>query len=175
MRSGVGLAQLIAQIKSSHSQLVGDASGAVVLGAEALRRLQQQLGDAAGHVGEDEVGQVVVGAAQPAGQDPQQVLGGRSTTARRLFRPAGAVFRVADPHRLVIEADPAAAGEFGECRVDRDAPTNCAISSCVQCAIQNVGGQPRPTREPATCAVRHSAFMPGRRQMYGRTPICGSR
>jgi hypothetical protein len=41
MRSGVGLAQLIAQIKSSHSQLVGDASGAVVLGAEALRRLQQ--------------------------------------------------------------------------------------------------------------------------------------
>jgi hypothetical protein len=47
MRSGVGLAQLIAQIKSSHSQLVGDASGAVVLGAEALRKLQQ-LGAAAG-------------------------------------------------------------------------------------------------------------------------------
>ncbi len=38
-------------------------------------QLQQQLGDAAGHVGEDQVGQVVVGAAQPAGQHPQQLLG----------------------------------------------------------------------------------------------------
>jgi hypothetical protein len=35
-----------------------------------LRKLQQQLGDAAGHVGEDQVGQVVVGAAQPAWPAP---------------------------------------------------------------------------------------------------------
>ena len=56
-------------------QLVGDAQGAVVLGAEALRKLQQQLGDAAGPVGEEQVGQVVVGSAQPTGQDPQQLLG----------------------------------------------------------------------------------------------------
>jgi hypothetical protein len=33
------------------------------------------LANAAGHVGEDQVGQGVVGAAQPAGQDPQQLLG----------------------------------------------------------------------------------------------------
>ena len=44
---------------------------------------------------------------------------GQAGAACRLFRPAGEAFRVADPHRLGVEADPAAVGEFGECFVDR--------------------------------------------------------
>ncbi len=44
-------------------------------GAEALGQLEQRLGDPAGHVGEDQVGQGVVGAPQPPGQDPEQLLG----------------------------------------------------------------------------------------------------
>ena len=39
---------------------------AVVLAAEALREAQQLLGDPTYHVGEDQVAQIVVGAAQPS-------------------------------------------------------------------------------------------------------------
>ena len=56
-------------------QVVGDAEVRAFLGAEAVGQLQQRLGHAAGDVGEDEVGQRVVGAAQAAGQHAQQ-LGG---------------------------------------------------------------------------------------------------
>src|SRR5271163_483186 len=55
-------------------QVVGDAQRAAFLGAEALRELQQLLGDPAGNVGEDQISQVVVGAPKPAGQHPQQLL-----------------------------------------------------------------------------------------------------
>jgi hypothetical protein len=44
-------------------QVVRDAHAAVFLGTEALRQLQQQLTDAAGHVGEDVVGQIEVSTA----------------------------------------------------------------------------------------------------------------
>ena len=57
------------------SQVVRHPHRAALLGTEALRELQQLLGDPTGHVGEDEVGEVVVGAAQPAGQHAQQLLG----------------------------------------------------------------------------------------------------
>jgi hypothetical protein len=56
-------------------QVVGDAQRAALLSAEALGQLQQLLGHASGDVGEDEVGEVVVGAAQAAGQHAQQLLG----------------------------------------------------------------------------------------------------
>ena len=56
-------------------QVVGDPHRATFLGAETLGQLQQLLGHPARHVGEDEVGQVVVGAAQPSGQDSQQLFG----------------------------------------------------------------------------------------------------
>jgi hypothetical protein len=55
-------------------QIVGHAHGAVVLGAEPLRQLQELLGDAAGHVGEDQIGQIVVGTTESAGQHSQQLL-----------------------------------------------------------------------------------------------------
>ena len=56
-------------------QVVGDPHGATLLGAEPLGQLQQLLGHPAGHVGEDEIGQIVVGAPQPSGQHAQQLLG----------------------------------------------------------------------------------------------------
>ena len=56
-------------------QVVRHTQRVALLGAEPLRQLQQLLGDPAGHVGEHQVGQVVVGATQPAGQHSQQLLG----------------------------------------------------------------------------------------------------
>ena len=56
-------------------QVVGDPHRPTLLSAEALRQLQQLLRDPAGDVGENQVGQVVVGPAQPACQHPQQLLG----------------------------------------------------------------------------------------------------
>ena len=43
----------------------------------------------------------------------------QTEAVRRLFRPAGEAFRIADPHRLGIEPDPAAVGEFSERFVHR--------------------------------------------------------
>jgi hypothetical protein len=40
-----------------------------------LPERQQLLGDPSGHVGQDQIGQIVVGAALPAGQHPQQLRG----------------------------------------------------------------------------------------------------
>ena len=56
-------------------QIVGHAQRATFLRPEPLCQLQQLLGHPARHVGEDQVGEVVVGASQPAGQHPQQLLG----------------------------------------------------------------------------------------------------
>ena len=61
------------------SQVVSHPHRAALLGAEPLSELQQLLGDPARHVGEDEVGEIVVGAAQPAGQHAQQLLGDLGT------------------------------------------------------------------------------------------------
>jgi hypothetical protein len=47
---------------------VGNPEATALLGAEALRERQQLLGHPPRHVGQDQIGQVVVGAAQPAGQ-----------------------------------------------------------------------------------------------------------
>ena len=63
------LRQLLLREVVVHPQAVA------LLGAEALGQAEQRLGDAAGHVGEDEVGQRVVRAPQPAGQHAQQLLG----------------------------------------------------------------------------------------------------
>ena len=49
-------------------QVVGDPHRAAFLRAEALGELQQLLGHPAGHVSEDEVGEIVVGAAQASGK-----------------------------------------------------------------------------------------------------------
>ena len=43
-------------------------------GAEAVSQIQEGLGDAAGHVGEDEVGERFVGAAQALCEGAQHVL-----------------------------------------------------------------------------------------------------
>jgi hypothetical protein len=43
--------------------------------AEAVGQVEQRLGDPAGHVGEDEVGEVLVGAAQARGERGEQGLG----------------------------------------------------------------------------------------------------
>jgi hypothetical protein len=55
-------------------QVVRDSHRVTLLGAESLRQLQQLLGHPAGHVGGDQIGQIVVGATQPAGQDSKQLL-----------------------------------------------------------------------------------------------------
>ena len=56
-------------------QVVRHAQRPALLGAEPLSELQELFGDPAGHIGEDQVGEVVVGAAQTAGQHAQQLLG----------------------------------------------------------------------------------------------------
>ncbi len=50
------------------------AEGAALLNTEAVSQLQQSLGNAARNVGEDEVREVSVGAAQAAGQNAQELL-----------------------------------------------------------------------------------------------------
>ena len=44
-------------------EVVGHPHGAALLGAEALGELQQLLGYPTGHIGENQIGQVVVGPA----------------------------------------------------------------------------------------------------------------
>jgi hypothetical protein len=56
-------------------EVVGDPQQTGLLRPEALRELQQRLGHAARDVGEDQVREQVVGAAQPARDHPQQLLG----------------------------------------------------------------------------------------------------
>src|SRR5262249_21449214 len=56
-------------------EVVGDPQVAAVHRAEPVGELQQLLRHPARHVGEDQVSQHVVGAAQPAGQHPEQPLG----------------------------------------------------------------------------------------------------
>jgi hypothetical protein len=49
---------------------------------------------------------------------------------RRLFRPPGEAFRIAVPHRLAIEPDPAAMGEFSEGFVHRFPDQLCELLRC---------------------------------------------
>src|SRR5262249_37678874 len=56
-------------------EVVGHPEYAAVAAAELAGHVQQVLGDPAGNVGEDEVGELVVGAPQPPGEYPQQLLG----------------------------------------------------------------------------------------------------
>ena len=82
-------------------QLVGDAQGAVVLDAEALRKLQQQVGDAAGHVGEDQVGQV--GRWCGAAGGPGPAAAGRRFRGDQRSNPQGvAVIETARTPVMVV-------------------------------------------------------------------------
>jgi hypothetical protein len=54
-------------------EVVRHAQLATVNRAELLRQLQQLLGDPSGHIDEDQVGKHRVGAAQPPGNDAQQL------------------------------------------------------------------------------------------------------
>src|SRR6478735_2133758 len=56
-------------------EVVVDVDSVVGGAAEAVGEVEQRLGDAAGHVGEDEVGDDVVGLAQPRGELGQQAAG----------------------------------------------------------------------------------------------------
>lgn len=56
-------------------QIVVHTQRVAVAAAESLGEVKQLLGNPPGHIGEDEVRQVVVGAAQPARQHSQQPLG----------------------------------------------------------------------------------------------------
>ena len=56
-------------------QVVRDQDPGVRRPAEPRRQVEQRLGHPAGHVGEDQVGQVLVGPPQPLGQGLQQLLG----------------------------------------------------------------------------------------------------
>jgi hypothetical protein len=51
---------------------VGDQNAVLGWAAEAVGEIEQGLGHAAGHVGEDEIGQGLVGAAKTTGQRGQQ-------------------------------------------------------------------------------------------------------
>ena len=83
-----------------------DAQPLVVPAAEAVGHLQQRLGHAAGDVGEDQVGDGVVGAAQAAGQHAQQLLG---EINRSLLQAGLAVVRPGDPNDAgVLGVGPAA-------------------------------------------------------------------
>ena len=56
-------------------EVVGDEDAVLGRATEAAGQVEQGLGDTTRHVREDEVGQVLVGAAQPPGQGRQQDLG----------------------------------------------------------------------------------------------------
>ena len=70
-------------------EIVVDAQRAAFLDAEAVSQLQQGLGNTAGHIGEDEVCQVGVSAAQAAGQHAQQLLGDGGVIANPLIQQLG--------------------------------------------------------------------------------------